>query len=208
MKIPARVTITSLIMMSIILFLGVTGYFGVAFMYKKISSLEEISNELDSVSRLNLTLHEAVSYLNNYLVTGDPDKMARYKKASTEVKQLFENVVAQESKAGRADVSIENARRLYANIDRMSEDLFKYEVPLDSKDAVMLMLEIQQTVDWISRLYLQVHELKDREKLETTMKEAESARKWAGRMQIAGTVSALIIWLILILYNKRIAKAT
>lgn len=208
MKIPARVTITSLIMMSIILFLGVTGYFGVAFMYKKISSLEEISNELDSVSRLNLTLHEAVSYLNNYLVTGDPDEMARYKKASTEVKQLFENVVAQESKAGRADVSIENARRLYVNIDRMSEDLFKYEVPLDSKDAVMLMLEIQQTVDWISRLYLQVHELKDREKLETTMKEAESARKWAGRMQIAGTVSALIIWLILILYNKRIAKAT
>lgn len=195
LKISTRITV----MMLIILFLGGTGYFGLTSMHKKIAALEEISNELDEVSHLNLSLHESVSYLNNYLVTGDPDERKKYKKASAEVKESFARVAVYEP---GADASLENAKRLYANIDWMAEDLFKYEVPLDSKDAVTLMSEIQQTADWISRLYIQIHQIKDRGKLEKVVKEGESAGKWLGWVQIIGTIIALIAGFML-LKNKQ-----
>jgi len=188
LKISTRIPI----MMLIILFLGGTGYFGLTSMHKKMAAMEDISNELETVSSLNLSLHEAVSYLNNYLVTGDLGERKKYKKASAEVKESFDRVAVYEP---GADASLENAKRLYANIDRMAEDLFKYEVPLDSKDAVTLMSEIQQTADWISRLYIQIHQIKDRGKLEKVVKEDESARKWVGWLQIIGTAIALIIGL-------------
>ncbi len=199
MKTTTRVNISTLIMFFIIIFLGATGYFGFTSMHKKIVALEEISNELDEVSHLNLSLHEAVSYLNNYLVTGDPDERRRYKKASSEVKESFERVAAYEP---GDDASLENAKRLYANIDKMAEELFEYEVPLDSKDAVTLMSEIQQTADWISRLYIQIHQIKDRGKLDRIIIEADVTRRWVDRVQITGAISALIMGLILILYKR------
>lgn len=194
-----KISAASFTILSIIMFLGAAGYFGINSMHKKVLALEELSGELDAVSNLNLTMHEAVSYLNNYLVTGDPDEKERFKKASEEVRKQFDDIAVIEGEAGRADASLENARRLYANIDRMADELFKYEVPLNSRDAVILTLEIQRTADWISRLYIEVHELKDREKLETVIKEAESARRLAGWVQITGTITALFIGLALVL---------
>jgi putative nucleotidyltransferase with HDIG domain len=203
MKITTRVTVSSLVMISIILFLGATGYFGLTYLYKKTADLEEISGELDAVSNLNLSMHEAVSYLNNYLVTGDPEEKERFANASKEVKRLFEAIAAIEGEAARTDASLENARRLYANMEKMSGDLFKYEVPLASRDAILLTMEIQETADWISRLYIQVHYLKDRGKLERVVKEAETTKRWVDAIQKTGAVVAPIIGLLLILYNTR-----
>ncbi len=200
MKISMRIIITFLTMMLAIVFIGATGYFGFTSMYKKMAAFEDISREIEVVSDLNLSLHEAVSYLNNYLVTGDPDECKKYKKASAEVKGLFERVAAYEP---GADASLENAKRLYANIDKMAEELFKYEVPLDSKDAVTLMSEIQQTADWISRLYIQVHQIKDRGKLDRIINEADATKRWVDRVQITGAVIAAIIGLYLMIFNIR-----
>lgn len=187
MKINTRVSI----MMAIILFLGGTGYFGLTYMNKKTAAIEDITNELEAVSTLNLSLHEAVSYLNNYMIKGDPEERERFKDASKEVKSLFEKVAEIEGRA-KTDVSLENARLLYENIERMSGELLKKEAPLGNKDAITLMLEIQQTADWITQFYIKVHELKDRGKLEKVVKEGESAGKWLGWVQIIGTAIALI----------------
>lgn len=189
--------------MSIILFLGATGYFGLNFMHRKMADLEDISGELDMVFHINLSLHEAVSYLNNYLVTGDPGEREKFKKASSEVKELFDKIYMIEGGAARTDASLENTKALYENIDRMSERLFKYEVPLAERDAVTLMLEIQQIADWITKLYVQVHYLKDKKKLEDTLMEAESTSRWVDRVQIIGAVVALLTGLFLISYNTR-----
>lgn len=191
MKINTRVSI----MMLMIFFLGAMGYFGLTYMNKKMMALEDITGELEAVSSLNLSLHEAVSHLNNYAVTGDPDERERFKEASAGVKELFDKVAGFEGPAN-ADVSLENARLLYKNIEKMAGVLFKNEVPLNNKGAVALMFEIQQTSDWISQLYIQVHELKDREKLEKVVKEAESGRRLAGWILAIGTISALIIVII------------
>lgn len=198
MKINTRVGI----MMAIILFLGGTGYFCTISMQKKMASLEEITGELEAVSSLNLSLHEAVSYLNNYMIKGDPEERERFKDASEEVKRLFEKVTEIEEGAGGPDVSLENARLLYANIDKLAGELLKKEAPLGNKDAITLMLEIQQTADWITQFYIKVHELKDRGKLEKVVKEGESAGKWLGWVQIIGTIIALVAGFIL-LRNKQ-----
>lgn len=197
MKINTRVGI----MMAIILFLGGTGYFALTYMNKKMAALEVVSIELDTVSRLNLSLHEAVSYLNNYVVKGDPEERERFKEASERVRELFDAVYFIEEEA-KTNASLENAKKLWANIEEMAKELFKYKAPLSNKDAVALMFGIQQTTDLVSRLYIRVHNLKDKDTLERIVKEAESARKWVGWVQIIGTIIALIAGFIL-LRNKQ-----
>lgn len=203
MKITTRVTVSSLVMISTILFLGATGYFGLTFMYKKMADLEEILDKPDAVSNLNLSMQEAVSYLSNYLATGDPEERGRFENASNEVRGLFEAIAAIEGEASKTDASLENARRLYANIERMAEDLFKYEAPLGSRDAILLMMEIRETADRIRRLYIQIHYLKDREELERVIKEAEATKRWVDRIQKTGAVVAPLVGLLLIIYNTR-----
>lgn len=196
MKTTTRVSI----MIFIILILGASGYLCTISMQKKMAAIEEITGELEAVSSLSLSLHEAVSYLNNYAVTGDIDEKERFKDASEEVKRLLERVTEIEGPA-KTDVSLENARLLYANIEKLSGELFKSEAPLSNKGAVTLMFEIQQTADWITQFYVKVHELKDRGKLEKVVKEAESTGKWLGWIQMIGTVIALFVGFML-LKNK------
>ncbi|MEK7851919.1 MAG: hypothetical protein AAB275_08540 [Deltaproteobacteria bacterium] len=197
MKTTTRVSI----MIFIILILGASGYLCTISMQKKMAAIEEITGELEAVSSLSLSLHEAVSYLNNYMIKGDQEERERFKDASEEVKRLFEKVTEIEGRTN-IDVSLENARLLYANIDNLAGELLKKEAPLGNKDAIMLILEIQQTADWITQFYIKVHELKDRGKLEKVVKEAESAGRWAGWIQIIGTAIALFVGFML-LKNKQ-----
>lgn len=188
-------------MMVIILFLGGTGYFGLTYMHKKMVALEVVSIELDTVSRLNLSLHEAVSYLNNYVVKGDTEEKERFKEASERVRELFDAVYFIEEET-KTNASLGNAKKLWANIEEMAQELFKYKAPLNDKEAVALMFGIQQTADLVSQLYIRVHHLKDKDTLERIVKEAESARKWAGWLQIIGTAIALIAGLVLFRYKQ------
>lgn len=199
MKISTRITISTLVMVSMTLFLVTAEYLGMVSLYRDLEAVEELSKELNAVSNLHFTVQEALSHLNGYLIALDPLEKEKFKKAVNKAKEaLKSSYFYKDSK----DPLLGNAMGLCENVIKLGEDIFKMRMPLNRKDILMLKTEIQRNSDEITYTYEAVH-LANSEKLEHTISVAKSKRKKVDVEHKAGVIVLPIIGLLLMAYNIR-----
>jgi len=199
MKISTRITVSTLVMVSITLFLVTTEYLGMLSLYRDVEAVEEVSRELNAVSSLHFSAQEALLHLNGYLITMDTAERKKFEKAVIKTKEALKSIYFYKD---REDPLPGNARELYENIIGLGEDIFKMEAPLNRKDALMFMVEILRDSAQITHAYEAVH-LTNMEKMENTISVAKSTRRRVDTVHKAGVIVLPLIGLFLMLYNIR-----
>ncbi|MBA4373639.1 MAG: hypothetical protein C0402_12365 [Thermodesulfovibrio sp.] len=199
MKISTRIILSTLVMVSMTLFLVSAWYLGMVSLYKDLEAVEDLTKKLNAVSNLHSTVQEALSHLNGYLIAIDPAEKEKFEKAAIKTKEALKSTLFYKD---REDPLLGNARELCEYVIKLGEEIFRREAPLNRKDILMLKAEIQRNSDEITYAYEAVH-LANSEKLENTISVAKSKRKKVDVEHKAGVIVLPLIGLFLMLYNIR-----
>ncbi|MHB8883320.1 MAG: HD domain-containing phosphohydrolase [Thermodesulfovibrionales bacterium] len=199
MKISTRIILSTLVMVSITLFLVTVEYLGMVSLYKDLETVEDLTKEMDAVSNLHFTTQEALLHLSGYLIATDASEKEKFEKAAIKTKEALKSTYFYKD---REDSLFGNARELCEYVIKLGENIVKSEVPLNRKDVLMLNVDILRNSVRITHAYEAVH-LKNSKKLENTISDAKSKRKKVDTVHKAGVIVLPIVGLLLMLYNIR-----
>lgn len=202
MKITTRITMSSLIMMTLVVAVGTTSYYGMTIIYKKLEKIEGMSRELNAVSLLHVNLREAIAHLTNYHETGNLAEQELFNKASVKIEELFYTISVHYIYENPDD-SLKDAKSQYLDIKNMALLLFSIENPTGSKEAGRLIMKIHDAVERLIHTYIEQDHLKHGEKMTVTMNGAVATRRLVNRIHFWGLVLSSLIGLLLIIYNTR-----
>lgn len=202
MKITTRITMSSLIMMTLVVAVGTTSYYGMTIIYKKLEKIEGMSRELDAVSLLHVNLREAIAHLTNYHETGNLAEQKLFNKASVKIEELFYTISVHHIYENPDD-SLKDAKSQYLDIKNMALLLFSIENPTGNKEAGRLIMKIHDAVERLIHTYIEQYHLKHGEKMTVTMNGAVATRRLVNRIHFWGLVLSSLIGLLLIIYNTR-----